>query len=291
MRFRIQKAARPSRAKKSDYAALHRIADAATHGLKTKILNGMLRVRHQVSVKDIIQALARPGDKAEAIAASIPWHLMFEHHEIDGDLAAVAAAAALHTTGRLVRIAKDSSKDLAVAWAREHSSELIQGISDESKAAVRVAVSDTIDRGVGYEQSAQQIKDAVGLSERQAQAVSRYRTGLEETGVRPDIVDRRTEAYAERLLINRAETISRTETIAAASQGQLQAWEQAAADGLIRKDSGKTWLVTPDDLACPICQGLDGVTIPRDEMFQTDFGPVDAPPAHPNCRCAMTLEI
>jgi very-short-patch-repair endonuclease len=40
---------------------------------------------------------------------------------------------------------------------------------------------------------------------------------------------------------------------------------------------------------CPICEPLDGVTVPIDEPFITSIGPVHAPPVHPRCRCAMSL--
>ncbi len=52
--------------------------------------------------------------------------------------------------------------------------------------------------------------------------------------------------------------------------------------------------MTPDDRLCPLCELVpdlnpDGVGL--DEPFQTAAGPVMYPPAHPLCRCAVTLHF
>ena len=97
--------------------------------------------------------------------------------------------------------------------------------------------------------------------------------------------------YAERLRRLRALTIARTETITASNQGQIQLWKQARTSGLLRGTERKKWTTTPDDRRCPFCAALDGVTVGLDEQFDGgDFGSVDGPTLHPNCRCAVVLE-
>ena len=75
----------------------------------------------------------------------------------------------------------------------------------------------------------------------------------------------------------RAERLARTETIDAYAQGNLEGYRQS---GVV---TGKEWL--PDESACPICQENqeDGV-ISLDDSFSSGD---DAPPAHPNCECAL----
>ncbi|HWY79521.1 MAG TPA: phage portal protein [Candidatus Sulfotelmatobacter sp.] len=75
----------------------------------------------------------------------------------------------------------------------------------------------------------------------------------------------------------RAERLARTETIDAYAQGNLEGYRQS---GVV---TGKEWL--PDESACPICQANqdDGV-ISLDDSFSSGD---DAPPAHPNCECAL----
>jgi hypothetical protein len=71
-------------------------------------------------------------------------------------------------------------------------------------------------------------------------------------------------------------------TIAANNQGNLAAYKDAAAQGIAVM---KEWLSAGDDLVSEECQANeDQGPIPLDDDF--DSGD-DAPPLHPNCRCAI----
>lgn len=80
--------------------------------------------------------------------------------------------------------------------------------------------------------------------------------------------------------ITRSETraimISRTETARAYSQGSLIAFK---ASGVV---SGVEWLVTEP---CPECAALAGKIVKLGDEFAPG---IDAPPAHPSCRCAIS---
>ena len=79
--------------------------------------------------------------------------------------------------------------------------------------------------------------------------------------------------------INRAEMIARTETVRSYNKGITLFGRESNA-------TAKTWEVSSDP--CSICEanGLDG-SIPFDSQFNSGD---DEPPAHPNCRCSMSLE-
>lgn len=78
---------------------------------------------------------------------------------------------------------------------------------------------------------------------------------------------------------DRAMTIARTETNFAASQGALEGYK---ASGVVE---GKIWLTADDDLVSEECQANgDAGVIGLDEDFPSGD---DAPPVHPNCRCAI----
>lgn len=84
---------------------------------------------------------------------------------------------------------------------------------------------------------------------------------------------------------DRAETIARTESMRAAHEGQKQLWRQAEEEGLLNKPK-RTWITTPDDKLCPICEDLDG----REAKLEGEYEPgIEGPPAHPNCRCTEGL--
>jgi hypothetical protein len=46
------------------------------------------------------------------------------------------------------------------------------------------------------------------------------------------------------------------------------------------------WQTGRDELVCPQCGPLDGVTVEKERTFAGNL----FPPAHPNCRCAVSAE-
>lgn len=76
---------------------------------------------------------------------------------------------------------------------------------------------------------------------------------------------------------SRALTVARTETAAAYSQGSIAAYQ---ASGVVKQTE---WLLGPDP--CEICQALDGTRADLGEEFADG---INAPPAHPNCTCALS---
>ncbi len=50
---------------------------------------------------------------------------------------------------------------------------------------------------------------------------------------------------------------------------------------------GKRWRVQRGQQVCPICEPLDGMVVTLDERFERAGLSVDAPPAHPRCRCSL----
>jgi SPP1 gp7 family putative phage head morphogenesis protein len=90
---------------------------------------------------------------------------------------------------------------------------------------------------------------------------------------------------------DRAETIARTETMRAANEGQIEAWQQAAETGLLTGNESTEWITTPDDRLCPICEPLDGQTTALGGTFEVDGDRVSSPPAHPRCRCTVGLAV
>lgn len=92
----------------------------------------------------------------------------------------------------------------------------------------------------------------------------------------------------------RAEQIARTETIRASNQGAKLAYRQAGITEI-------EWLAVDD--SCPYCKALDGRRVSIDATFLqlgdvfhpegadaplvVTYEDIDAPPAHPNCRCTI----
>lgn len=75
----------------------------------------------------------------------------------------------------------------------------------------------------------------------------------------------------------RATNIVRTETARAVMAAKLAKM----------KGKKKVWHVSPG--ACSVCLALEGMVLPLGVEFPSNgyFGPVQHPPAHPNCRCSI----
>lgn len=102
-------------------------------------------------------------------------------------------------------------------------------------------------------------------------------TALQEGWSNDKLRDSLMENYA--FSKERAMVIARTETNKAASQGALDGYK---ASGVVE---GKLWLTADDDKVSEECEanGAAGV-LPLDADFPSGD---DAPPVHPNCRCAI----
>lgn len=202
-----------------------------------------------------------------------------------GELAADVLAAQLDIdTG----ISFDVLNPRTVAWIRDRAAKLVVEISDETQLAIRETIRAGVERGVSPASLARHIRQHVGLTSRDQVAVLNYWAKLLEDN--PDGAEALADTYAKRLLKRRSENIARTESAMASHAGQQQAWNQAAEEGLIDKNTRKGWITTEDDRLCDSCMAMDGQTVPMDADFVSpDFGPVPGPPLHPSCRCDMRL--
>jgi SPP1 gp7 family putative phage head morphogenesis protein len=74
------------------------------------------------------------------------------------------------------------------------------------------------------------------------------------------------------------EQVARTETSRAHTAGVMDAFESAGVEKIM-------WLAAEDDRTCDDCEPTDGEVIAMGDSF--DNVDVDAPPAHPSCRCTV----
>jgi SPP1 gp7 family putative phage head morphogenesis protein len=164
------------------------------------------------------------------------------------------ASAARQLAPRRVGFTFDASNPEALAWAKEHAAELVQGISETTREEIRSLIEDVFADTAPADELSDAIAEAIGDDAR-------------------------------------AEVIARTETMKASNEGVQEAWNQAVDEGLLTGKELQVWIVTDDDRLCPICEPLDGETAAIDGEFESDGETYDGPPAHPNCRCTVGLQI
>lgn len=134
----------------------------------------------------------------------------------------------------------------AAAWASRHTFDLVKGMTDTLRSALRQAVT----------------------------------TFINTPGVTVGDV-----AASLPLDEARAQTVAATEITRAYAQGNQAAGEQLAKT-FPGVQVVKRWYTNNDDRVCPICAPLNGSSVDIQASFTGGDGePVDNPPAHPNCRC------
>lgn len=177
-------------------------------------------------------------------------------------------------------------------YIETHTSSLIQGITNDAHQVIARAVTKSFTHGLTPDMVAKQIKGSIGLLPSHSIAVERYEDGLLKQGVDFDRAATQVEAYQNRLLDYRANTIARTEVRGAVNFGQLEVWQQGADQGYINRDNAKkVWLT--DGNPCEICDPMDGIAVGLDDVWVPSTGepcfvPTDV---HPNCLCQMELDM
>lgn len=128
----------------------------------------------------------------------------------------------------------------------------------------------------------------VGLTNREARAVTNMRDALSEAGASAAAIETRTAQYSALLERGRAMRIARTELAFSASKAQQEAIAEARTQGLVTGELAFEWDAQLDT-ACPICASLHGLRAREGEKFD---GGYDWPPVHPNCLCqVITIQL
>jgi hypothetical protein len=303
------------------------IADKAGPTVAAAFLEALRRVRNTIKEEMLRDAIER-GDVAGAMRA-----LGVEAELTDAlkpglttPLEDVFIQAGRKTTARTLGVRAGMSFNLtnphAATFLRNYDFGLIQQVSQDTRDGIRRVIEDAFKMGGHPYEQARKIRESLGLTENQAAAVDNFERMLrnkDRTALTRARRDRRHDPtlnralgpnadreltdeqittmvnrYRNNTIRDRAETISRTETMRASNTAMQLAWRQAVDNGLLAgQDTRRYWLVTPDDRLCEYCEQVpdmnpDGVML--DGYFQTPFGPILAPPLHPNCRCITYID-
>lgn len=298
------------------WRALHRAADAHIRNFTVPFVASVEALRSRVSldmleesvIKDqLTRELAEAIDGVTIAKAADPVDLATKVYaqtmvasvtNMEDFIARKFGAQGAQIVGRFNVISPQ-----VLRAARELTADLIRGVGEETKMAVRRIIFNSIRDGVAPRDAAKLIKATLGLTTRQVLAVDRLRNVSLQAGVPAAQVDRQVARFSERLLRDRSLNIARTETTLAANRGQQLLWGEMSNAGVIPADFGQRWLVTPDDRLCPRCAPLNGQVVQLGFLFrETQRGvlpsqrvpvagvTVSSPPLHPRCRCVLVFD-
>ncbi len=268
---------------------LRSLVDSLEPKLRREVQQALDRLADAVSIDVLTRALEQRDTVAlERLLRSLPA-------ELAPAVGIVRRAFDLGITSGASTLGIKASLALqhpsAAAAARASAADLVTNVTAETRAAMREIVARAFEEGLPPRQAAQLIKPLIGLNRMQARAVLNLRAALTARGVASEIAAARLERYAAKLLRQRSILIARTEIIRASTDGQVHLWQQAQGQGLLPQAAQMKWLVTPDDRLCPRCQQLSGATAPVGGVFRQGGSTVAGPPLHPNCRCALVIDV
>ena len=266
-------------------AVIQRIADALEPDVRRAYLAAVERLQRVIDLGRLGAAI-ESGDVAAVNAALTTGRVATELRDVADLLRRLTLESMRVESVRLGGLRLSTAfrvrNPLAVRAAEAQAARLVTRVSAETRAAIRAAIVSGVGAGESRSAVVARVRAVIGLTERQARALARFAaSGASAASV---------ERYRRRLLRQRAQTIARTETMAAANAGQQQAWRAAQDAGLLSGDAQRRWIVTPDDRLCPLCQSVGGQVTGINEPFRTPVGDVMNPPLHPNCRCTSVLD-
>lgn len=291
---------------------MHAVADSSRAELQSAVMAVALKVRKGINRDKLHSALAKKD--AVAATAAIPFR---DATALHGPVSAILVSVLVrsgksHAPGLAALLGRRSQRGAAapavtrtdatdsqvevlsgvldllnpasLRWVELEAGGLIQGLTDEELHQVQAILFRSFQGEYDVWRTAQLIQNIVGLDARRAQALANYADSLSDED--DEVYGKRVGEYGDRLLADRAETIARTETIAAANEGQQALWDGAVQDGIMDpQEVQKKWIVTPDDKLCDSCAavGDNDLVDVSDQFDGGDFDDVDHPPLHPRC--------
>lgn len=225
-----------------------------------------------------------------------------------------------------IQVNFDQVNERAVAQMRAESLRLIREFTDGQRASTRAALVEGVLQGLNPRDQARLFRQSIGLTANQLRAVANFRRLLESnsaaaltrelrdrrfdssirravSGEKPltaEQIDRMVERYYQRSLAARAETIARTESLAAVHQASDEGFHQAIEAGLIDEELTQKWKTAGDArVREPSHTFMNGQTRPFGEPFLSGTGNLlrypgdNRAPAHDvvRCRCVKTTRF
>jgi hypothetical protein len=187
----------------------------------------------------------------------------------------------------------------------QYGAKFVQGVTDDTKAMLRTALTDSLSRGQGAKAAAKTIRDMIGLTDSQAGWAINLRRKLEtdpkgllsefaadgyklrdkrldgivrravkaEKPIAAADVEKIVTAYQNRAIRWRALNIARTETLRAVQAGNFEAYQQAVDSGKVAVQSvRKVWNSAQDNRVRHTHRELNGESVGLKESFVSVSG-------------------
>lgn len=288
-------------------------------------------LRGQNPIDEIEKRLAARGMLGEPIAKVDQAALQFAAdvnaaYAQAGREGAAWLDAQVQLEGSAVRF--DVTNPHALAYAQQNRYELVHEITSDQRGVLSGVMADGAQRGANPREMARDLRDSIGLTSSQEDAVRSYRRAIEagdwSNALRRELRDGRSdrmlrklrdsdgtvtgeqidtlvEGYRRNYVAFRAETIARTESSRNVHAGLDESFRQAIQRGDIQaKDLVREWLAGPETKnARPDHHAMGGTKIQFGNRFVFPDGtrkmyPCDGnggPKHDANCRCTVATTL
>lgn len=183
------------------------------------------------------------------------------------------------------------AEELSIQWIKSNAgADIAQNLTAQNQRALVAVLDEGIRKGWSIQNIAKRIQSVIGLGPRYAAALANREEKLTKAGVSESIIAANLTRYRSKLLKLRAETVARTETVAAMNEGRLQAWRSLQSSGDLPTSAKMEWITAPSG-CCDECEDMaKKAGIPLSQPFMSTANvTLERPPAHPRCRCTLGL--
>lgn len=207
---------------------------------------------------------------------------------LPGKTAVLADARdAVHANARRI-VTQDKQVQSSV---RQRMRSYMRDLLGPQKRDITRAIQQGITRNLSVPEVAAQIRNKIGLTERQSLAVENSYNSALDKGFSKEYAEELSDAQSERLLSYRAETIAVTETRTLSETIKQSEWLSLEGDGKLGAEPMVTWILGAlDDKTCSRCIAVSNTQMPLGSPFTLEDGTECLPGfAHPRCRCYSML--
>ncbi len=267
-----------------------RLLDAIAPELRAAFLRMIARVRDQLPMDSILRMIEE-GRFEEAQRTFERGAALFNQAIADSTGVAGDEAARMLSTAMGILTHYDQFNENAVRILRDQGLQRVRNFTDEQVRLFRGKIEDGIARGVNPRTVAREVRDSIGLTEKQQRHVDNYEVALErvhlsqqaqagalgrelrdgrsdrsvelaaKTGepLTRDQIDSMVARYKQNYINYRAETIARTEALTALHQGTEEAVAQIIGAGDVPPEMvTRTWSTAGDHRVRPAHEDMDG---------------------------------
>ena len=292
---------------------------------RKRFLAAIRQMRNGVAIEQLA-LLIRQGRMNEALAQAEAAALNLSNAYATSYTTSANKVTGFISTKANVIVSFDQINDRAVLEMREAGLRLVREFTTKQRAATRRALTMGVRLGLNPRDQAMLLRQSIGLTVTQVEAVANYRRLLEQGSRRAldralrdrrydaataraaaggkalseGQIDRMVERYYQRSLVNRAETIARTEALGATHQGADAGFRAAIDQGAIGDELSQVWHTAGDArVRIPSHTFMNGQVRPFGQPFVSGTGnllrwPGDQrAPAHDvvQCRCVKTTRF